>query len=147
LIFSDVVMPGKDGLSLLEDLKSAGRHHARGYDVGPGSYRDAVRATRLGALDFSGEAGFPPRSCCSRWKTCSDCGDWSRRICNSANVWESTKSFGTGETMRKIMAQVERVAASRNARLHPRRDRHGKRTDRANICMNAVRGFPARLSP
>src|SRR3989475_10340509 len=52
LIISDVVMPGKDGLSLLEDLKSQGITTPVVMMSGQGHIEMAVRATRLGALDF-----------------------------------------------------------------------------------------------
>jgi DNA-binding NtrC family response regulator len=52
LILSDVVMPGKDGLSLLEDLKSQGVTTPVVMMSGQAHIAMAVRATRLGALDF-----------------------------------------------------------------------------------------------
>src|SRR5216683_576082 len=52
VIFSDVVMPGKDGLSLLEDLKAAGATTPVVMISGQASVEMAVRATRLGAVDF-----------------------------------------------------------------------------------------------
>jgi len=52
LILSDVVMPGKDGLSLLEDLKSQGVTAPVVMMSGQAHIEMAVRATRLGALDF-----------------------------------------------------------------------------------------------
>ncbi len=52
LIFSDVVMPGKDGISLLEDLKAAGVTTPVVMISGQASVEIAVRATRLGAVDF-----------------------------------------------------------------------------------------------
>src|SRR5919205_3855946 len=52
LILSDVVMPGKDGLSLLEDLKAQGIPTAVVMMSGQAHIDMAVRATRLGALDF-----------------------------------------------------------------------------------------------
>src|SRR6202162_6361570 len=52
MIFSDVVMPGKDGISLLEDLKAAGVATPVVMISGQASVETAVRATRLGAVDF-----------------------------------------------------------------------------------------------
>src|SRR5207244_11448049 len=52
LILSDVVMPGKGGLSLLEDLKSHGVTAPVVMMSGQAHIEMAVRATRLGALDF-----------------------------------------------------------------------------------------------
>src|SRR3974390_1761790 len=52
LIFSDVVMPGKDGISLLEDLKAAGVTAPIVMISGQASVELAVRATRLGAGGF-----------------------------------------------------------------------------------------------
>jgi len=52
LILSDVVMPGKDGLALLEDLKAAGVATPVVMISGQASIEMAVRATRLGAVDF-----------------------------------------------------------------------------------------------
>jgi DNA-binding NtrC family response regulator len=52
LIFSDVVMPGRDGLALLADLKAAGVSSPVVMISGQANVEMAVRATRLGAVDF-----------------------------------------------------------------------------------------------
>jgi len=52
LILSDVVMPGKSGLELLEDLKNAGVRTPIVLVSGQANIEMAVRATKLGALDF-----------------------------------------------------------------------------------------------
>jgi two-component system nitrogen regulation response regulator NtrX len=52
LILSDVVMPGKDGIALLEDLKAAGVASPSVMMSGQATIEMAVRATRLGAIDF-----------------------------------------------------------------------------------------------
>src|SRR5882757_6806404 len=52
LILSDVVMPRRDGLNLLEDLKNAGVAAPVVMMSGQAHIEMAVRATRLGALDF-----------------------------------------------------------------------------------------------
>jgi len=52
VVLSDVVMPGKDGLSLLEDLKAQGANVPVVMISGQANIEMAVRATRLGATDF-----------------------------------------------------------------------------------------------
>src|SRR3954465_9883246 len=52
LILSDVVMPGKDGISLLQEIKSVGVTTPMVMMSGQAHIEMAVRATRLGALDF-----------------------------------------------------------------------------------------------
>ena len=52
LILSDVVMPGKDGLTLLEELKQQGVTAPVVMMSGQAHIEMAVRAARLGALDF-----------------------------------------------------------------------------------------------
>ena len=52
LILSDVVMPGKGGLALLEELKAQGVTAPVVMMSGQADIEMAVRATRLGALDF-----------------------------------------------------------------------------------------------
>ena len=50
LMLSDVVMPAKDGLSLLEDLRQAGSPLPVVMISGQANIEMAVRATRLGAV-------------------------------------------------------------------------------------------------
>src|SRR5437773_11155391 len=52
LILSDVVMPGKSGMELLEDLKKAGLKTPIVLISGQANIEMAVKATKLGALDF-----------------------------------------------------------------------------------------------
>src|SRR4029077_9607804 len=52
MIFSDVVMPGKDGIALLQDLKASGVTTPVVMISGQASVETAVKATRLGAVDF-----------------------------------------------------------------------------------------------
>jgi two-component system nitrogen regulation response regulator NtrX len=93
LIFSDVVMPGKDGLSFLEDLRAQGISVPVVMMSGQAHIEMAVRATRLGALDFL-EKPVSTENLQLR-----------QRLGKHEIVW-------TSEVMRKVMAQVERVAAS-----------------------------------
>jgi DNA-binding NtrC family response regulator len=52
LILSDVVMPGKDGLALLEEVKGLGVTTPVVMMSGQAHIEMAVRATKLGAIDF-----------------------------------------------------------------------------------------------
>lgn len=52
LIFSDVVMPGKDGLAFLEEFKTLGLSTPVVMMSGQAHIAMAVRATKLGATDF-----------------------------------------------------------------------------------------------
>ncbi|MGD0822917.1 MAG: sigma-54 dependent transcriptional regulator [Desulfomonilia bacterium] len=52
LILLDIWMPGKDGLQILEEIKAAGFTIPVIIMTGHGSIETAIRATRLGALDF-----------------------------------------------------------------------------------------------
>ena len=52
LVFSDVVMPDKDGIALLEEIRSLGVTTPVVMISGQATVDMAVRATRLGAVDF-----------------------------------------------------------------------------------------------
>ncbi len=52
LILLDIWMPGKDGLQILEEIKMSGNQTPVIIMTGHGSIDTAVKATRLGALDF-----------------------------------------------------------------------------------------------
>ncbi len=111
LILSDVVMPGKDGLTLLEELKAQGVTAPVVMMSGQAHIEMAVRATRLGALDFLEK----PISTDKLLLTVDNVLKLRRlerenrqlrqRLGKSEIVWK-------GEAMRRVMAQLERVAAS-----------------------------------
>ncbi len=111
LIISDVVMPGKDGLSLLEELKVARHRHAGGHDVGAGAYRyggaghQAGRAGFPGKTHLHGKAAADGRECAEAAAAGIGKPAARQRLGKHEMVW-------TGETMKKLMAQIERVAAS-----------------------------------
>ncbi|MBZ5704400.1 MAG: sigma-54 dependent transcriptional regulator [Acidobacteriia bacterium] len=111
LIFSDVVMPGKDGLSLLEDLKAQGVTTPVVMMSGQAHIEMAVRATRLGALDFlekpisSEKLLLTVENALKLQRLESENRQLRQRLGKHEIVW-------SGDAMRKIMAQVERVAAS-----------------------------------
>ncbi len=111
LILSDVVMPGKDGLTLLEELKAQGVPTPVVMMSGQAHIEMAVRATRLGALDFL-EKPISTEKLLLTVENALKLGrlerqnlDLQRRLGKHELVWQ-------GETMRKVMAQVDRVAAS-----------------------------------
>ncbi len=111
LILSDVVMPGKDGLSLLEDLKSQGISAPVVMMSGQAHIDMAVRATRLGALDFlekpvsTEKLLLTVENALKLQRLETENRQLRQRLGKHEIVWR-------GEAMRKIMAQVERVAAS-----------------------------------
>ncbi len=111
LIFSDVVMPGKDGLSLLEDLKTQGVNTPVVMMSGQAHIEMAVRATRLGALDFlekpisTEKLMLTVENVLRLRRLESENRQLRQRLGKHEIVW-------VGDTMGKIMAQVERVAAS-----------------------------------
>src|SRR5262245_17694833 len=111
LIFSDVVMPGKDGISLLEDLKTLGLSTPTVMISGQASVEVAVRATRLGAVDFLEK----PLSTDKLLLTVENVLKLSRLEEENRQLRRRVGRHEivlAGETMRRIMAQVERVAAS-----------------------------------
>src|SRR2546426_2188668 len=111
LILSDVVMPGKDGLALLEDLKSHGITVPVVMMSGQADIEMAVRATRLGALDFLEKPISTEKllltldNALKLQRLEAENRQLRQRLGKHEIVWQ-------GETMRKVTAQVERVAAS-----------------------------------
>jgi two-component system nitrogen regulation response regulator NtrX len=111
LIFSDVVMPGKDGLSFLEDLRSQGITVPVVMMSGQAHIEMAVRATRMGALDFlekpvsTEKLLLTVENVLTLQRLESENRQLRQRLGKHEIIW-------TAEVMRKIMAQIERVAAS-----------------------------------
>ncbi|HEV2112986.1 MAG TPA: sigma-54 dependent transcriptional regulator [Terriglobales bacterium] len=111
LILSDVVMPRRDGLSLLEDLRNAGIGTPVVMMSGQAHIEMAVRATRLGALDFlekpltTEKLLVTVENAMKLTRLEAENRDLRTRVGRHTMVW-------TGETMRRLMAQIERVAAS-----------------------------------
>jgi DNA-binding NtrC family response regulator len=111
MILSDVVMPGKDGLTLLAELKAAGVHTPVVMVSGQANIEMAIRATRLGAVDFLEK----PLSTDKLLVTVENTVKLSRleeenrrlkqRVGKQELVWKSA-------VMQGVMARLERVAAS-----------------------------------
>ena len=111
LIFSDVVMPGKDGLSFLEDYKKLGLDTPVVMMSGQAHIEMAVRATRLGAMDFlekplsTDKLLLTVENALKLRRLEDENRQLKQRLGKHEIVFRS-------EIMRRIMAQVERVAAS-----------------------------------
>ena len=111
LILSDVVMPGRDGIALLEDFKSSGLTTPVVMMSGQASIEIAVKATRLGASDFlekpisSDKLLLTVENALRLKHLEQENRDLKRRLGRHHIVWGSS-------AMKEVMAQVEHVAAS-----------------------------------
>ena len=111
LIFSDVVMPGKDGLSFLEDCRALGVTTPVVMMSGQAHIEMAVRATKLGAIDFlekplsTDKLLLTVENALKLKRLEQENRELRQRVGKHDIIW-------SGEAMRKVMAQVERVAAS-----------------------------------
>ena len=111
LIFSDVVMPGMDGLSLLEQIKNAGVKTPVVMMSGQAHIEMAVKATRLGALDFLEK----PLSTDKLLLTVQNALRLERLEQENRQLRQKlggAEIVFVGEKMRKLMAQIARVASS-----------------------------------
>jgi DNA-binding NtrC family response regulator len=111
LVLSDVVMPNKDGIALLEEIKALGIATPVVMISGQAHIEMAVRATRLGALDFlekplSTEKLLLTVENALRLTRLEEENQQLRR-----QVGKHELVF-TGEAMARVMKQLERVAAS-----------------------------------
>ena len=111
LIQSEVVMPRRDGLAFLEDLKTAGVTAPVVMMSGQAHIEMAVRATRLGALDFLEKPLTTEKLLVMLDNALKLTRLESENRELRARVGKHTLVFA-GETMRRVMAQIERVAAS-----------------------------------
>ncbi len=111
VILSDVVMPGKDGLSFLEEVKALGVPTPVIMMSGQAHIEMAVRATRLGAVDFLEKPLSTDKLLLTignaiRIRSLEDENQRLRqRLGKHEIVW-------CGPAMQRVIAQVERVAAS-----------------------------------
>jgi two-component system, NtrC family, nitrogen regulation response regulator NtrX len=111
LILSDVVMPGRDGISLLEDLKKGGVASPVVMMSGQATIEMAVKATRLGASDFlekpisTDKLLLTVEHALHISRLEEENRELKRRLGKHEIVWASA-------VMREVMAQVEHVAAS-----------------------------------
>ena len=111
LILSDVVMPGKTGMELLEELKQSGLKTPIVLISGQANIEMAVKATRLGALDFLEK----PLTTDKLLLTVENAlklarlEDENRELRHRLGKHELV---GSGAAMSKLLAQIDRVAPS-----------------------------------
>jgi len=111
LIFSDVVMPGRDGLSFLQELRAEQPDASVVMMSGQAHIDMAVKATRLGALDFLEK----PVSTDKLLLTVENALKLQRL--ESENLQLRARAgrqeiIGHSAAMNAVMAQLKRVAAS-----------------------------------
>ena len=111
LILSDVVMPARDGLALLEDLKASGVAAPVVMMSGQAHIEMAVKATRLGAMDFlekplsTDKLLLTVENALRLKRLETENLELRRRVGKHELVW-------TGEAMRRVLAQIDSVAHS-----------------------------------
>jgi DNA-binding NtrC family response regulator len=111
LILSDVVMPRRDGIQLLQDLKANDIAAPVVMMSGQAHIEMAVKATQLGALDFlekpisSEKLLLTVENALKLKRLETENSELRRQVGKHELVW-------AGETMRRVMAQISRVAAS-----------------------------------
>jgi two-component system, NtrC family, nitrogen regulation response regulator NtrX len=109
IVFSDVVMPGKDGLAMLAELRELGVTTPIIMISGQATVDVAVRATRLGAADFlekpisSDKLLLTVENTLRLARLEEENRQLRRRVGRHELVW-------TSEVMQRAMAQVDRVA-------------------------------------
>ena len=111
VILSDVVMPGKGGLELLEEFKTQGVTSPVVMMSGQADIETAVKATRLGAVDFlekpisTEKLLLTVENALKLRRLESENRQLKQRLGKHEIVWQ-------GAAMQRVMSQLERVAAS-----------------------------------
>ncbi|HEV3139067.1 MAG TPA: sigma-54 dependent transcriptional regulator, partial [Vicinamibacterales bacterium] len=111
LVFSDVVMPGRDGLSMLGDLREMGIATPVVMISGQATVDMAVKATKLGAVDFlekpvsADKLLITVENALRLARLEEENRQLRRKVGRHELVWKSG-------AMRRVMAHVDRVAAS-----------------------------------
>lgn len=111
LIFSDVVMPAKDGLALLEELRANEVTTPVVMISGQAHIQMAVRATKLGAIDFlekpvsTDKLLLTVESSLKLQRLEAENRQLRQRLGKHEIIW-------TGSAMQALMAQIDRVAST-----------------------------------
>jgi two-component system nitrogen regulation response regulator NtrX len=111
LILSDVVMPKRDGINLLQDLKTNSVTTPVVMMSGQAHIEMAVQATRMGAFDFLEK----PLSTEKLLLTVENALKLKRLEVENTELRRRIgkhEIVSSGKTMQRVMAQIERVAAS-----------------------------------
>ena len=109
VVFSDVVMPGKDGLAMLADLREIGVATPVIMISGQASVDMAVRATKLGAVDFlekpisTDKLLLTVENALRLTRLEEENRQLRRRVGRHDLVW-------TSAGMQRVLAQIDRVA-------------------------------------
>ena len=111
LILSDVVMPGKDGIALLEEIKALGVTTPVVMMSGQAHVQMAVRATRLGAIDFL-EKPISTDKLLLTLENALRLTRLERENRELRGTLGKHELVWQGEVMSRLMTQIERVAAS-----------------------------------
>src|SRR5258707_6229838 len=111
ILFSDVVMPGKDGLAMVADLRELGVMTPIIMISGQATVDMAVRATRLGALDFlekpisADKLLLTVENALRLVRLEEENRQLRRRVGRHEVIWAS-------DAMQRVMAHVDRAAAA-----------------------------------
>ena len=111
IVFSDVVMPGKDGLAMLAELREIGLTTPVIMISGQATVDMAVRATKLGAVDFlekpisTDKLLLTVENALRLTRHEEENQQLRRRVGRHELVWTSAR-------MQRVLAQVDRVAPS-----------------------------------
>lgn len=111
LIFSDVVMPGKSGLEFLQEIRNAGVNAPVILISGQANIEMAVRATKLGALDFLEK----PLSTDKLLVAVENALRLTRLEDENRELKKRLgkhQLVGSGAAMKKLLGQIDRVAVS-----------------------------------
>jgi two-component system, NtrC family, nitrogen regulation response regulator NtrX len=111
LILSDVVMPGKDGIALLEEMKAVGVTAPVVMMSGQAHIEMAVRATKLGAIDFL-EKPISTDKLLLTLENAMRLTRLERENRELQGTLGKHELVWKGEVMSRLMVQIERVAAS-----------------------------------
>src|SRR5258706_793191 len=109
LIFSDVVMPEKDGIALLGEMRAAGVTTPVVMISGQATVDMAVRATKLGAIDFlekplsTDQLLLTVANALKLRRLEDENRELRARVGRHEIIWKS-------DAMRRVMSQAERVA-------------------------------------
>jgi DNA-binding NtrC family response regulator len=111
LILSDVVMPGRDGLSFLEDLRGSGVNSPVVMMSGQAHIDMAVRATKLGAMDFL-EKPISTEKLLLTLENALKLSNLERENRELRTLIGKHEIVWEGDAMRRVMTAIDRVAAS-----------------------------------